>query len=107
MGDKPSADEVAALDRFEHYMTLTVDGRRVGPVRITGPHLDEVFADYARPGDVAALERAARTTAGAVPLGELTATAADQQGRVSAFLAQRAPAATADVRMSKHSDGYQ
>ncbi|MGP4009970.1 ATP/GTP-binding protein [Streptomyces sp. 4N124] len=106
-GDKPSTDEVAALDRFEHYITLTVDGRRVGPVRITGPHLDEVFADYARPGNVATLERAARTTAGAVPLDELTATAAAQQGRVSAFLAHHAPAATADVRLSKHTEGYQ
>ncbi len=95
------------LDRFEHYMTLTVDGRRIGPVRITGPHLDEVFADYARPGKVAALEHAARVTAGAVPLDELTATAAAQQARVVDFLTQRAPATTADVRLSQRTEGYQ
>ncbi|KMS74248.1 ATP/GTP-binding protein [Streptomyces viridochromogenes] len=106
-GDKPSPDEVAVLDRFEHYVSFTVGGRRVGPVRITGPHLDEVFADYARPRDVGALERAARVMAGAAPLDELTAAAASQQGRVGDFLAQRAPAATADVRLSKHTEGYQ
>jgi hypothetical protein len=106
-GDKPSADEVAALDRFEHYVSFTVGGRRVGPVRITGPHLDDVFAEYARPRKVGALERAARVTAGAAPLDELTATAAAQKGRVSNFLAQRAPAATADVRLSQHTEGYQ
>ncbi|MDQ0956068.1 hypothetical protein QFZ24_010077 [Streptomyces phaeochromogenes] len=106
-GDKPSADEVAALDRFQHYMSLTIAGRRIGPVRITGPHLDEEFADYARPGKVAALEHAARATAGALPLDELTATAAAQQARVGEFLAQRAPDATADARLSRNTGGYQ
>jgi hypothetical protein len=105
-GDTPSADEVAVLDRFEHYASFTVDGRRVGPVRITGPHLDEVFADYARPGKVGALERAARVTAGSAPLDELTARAAAQQGRVARFLAERAPATTALVSLSKTPKTY-
>ncbi|MFH8698812.1 ATP/GTP-binding protein [Streptomyces chartreusis] len=99
-GDKPSAGEVALLDRFEHYISLTVDGRRVGPVRLTGPHLDEVFADFARPDSVAALQRAARTMAGARPLNELSGTAAIQQGRISDFLAQHMPAATAEAGQS-------
>nr|WP_323874585.1 ATP/GTP-binding protein [Streptomyces sp. 3212.3] len=90
-GDTPSPAEVAALDRYEHYMTLTVHGRRIGPVQVTGPHLDDVFADYARPRDVARLEHTARTTAGAQPLDQLTERAATQLGRVSAFLAQHAP----------------
>ncbi|MDN3028625.1 ATP/GTP-binding protein [Streptomyces sp. S.PB5] len=106
-GDKPSADEVAVLDRFEHYISFTVGGRRIGPVRITGPHLDEVFDEYARPRQVPALERAARNTAGAAPLDQLTATAAAQQDRVAAFLAQRAPAATAHARQANHTEGYQ
>ena len=106
-GDKPSADEVAVLDRFEHYMSLTIAGRRIGPVRITGPHLDEEFADYARPGKVAALEHAARITAGALPLDDLTATAAAQQARVGEFLAQRAPDATAGARLSRNTGRYQ
>ncbi|MDX2916338.1 type IV secretory system conjugative DNA transfer family protein [Streptomyces griseiscabiei] len=106
-GDTPSPDEVAVLDRFEHYVSFTIGGRRVGPVRITGPHLDEVFAEYARPRKVGALERAARDTAGAAPLAELTATAAAQQGQVADFLAQRAPATTADVRLNRNPEGYQ
>jgi hypothetical protein len=100
-GDRPSPDVVASLDRFEHYMSLTVEGRRVGPVRITGPHLDEVFADLARPGQVAALERAARATAGAASLETLTDRAADQLARVSGFLAQHANATSSNVQLNK------
>ncbi|GHC33236.1 hypothetical protein GCM10010348_70230 [Streptomyces anthocyanicus] len=95
-GDEPGPDVVAALDRFDHYVSLTVRGRRVGPVKITGPHLDDVFAAYARPDNAAAFERAARTTAGTVPLDELTARARDQLGRVNAFLAQLTPTTTPD-----------
>ena len=91
-GDSPGPDVVAALDRFEHYMSLTVHGRRIGPVRVTGPHLDEVFADQARPRQAAALERSARTVAGAEPLERLTARAASQLSRVSEFLGGRSPA---------------
>ncbi|MFJ1839815.1 ATP/GTP-binding protein [Streptomyces sp. NPDC088175] len=104
-GDRPGPDVVASLDRFEHYMSLTVLGKRVGPVRITGPYLDEVFADYARPGKAAVLERAARAMSGAAPLDRLTARAAEQLGRVSGFLAQHSPATTPAVRLPKK--GYQ
>ncbi|MFI8193996.1 ATP/GTP-binding protein [Streptomyces sp. NPDC085946] len=94
-GDNPGPDVVAALDRYEHYMSLTVHGRRIGPVRITGPHLDEVFADQARPRQAAALERSARTVAGAAPLTQLTARAAGQLNRVDGFLTQHAATALA------------
>ncbi|MFF0794714.1 ATP/GTP-binding protein [Streptomyces spiralis] len=90
-GDSPTPAEVAALNRFEHYMTLTVHGRRLGPVKITGPHLDDVFATHARPHHAAALEHAARATAAATPLDQLTAQAADQLARVHAFLTQHTP----------------
>ncbi|TVZ84774.1 ATP/GTP-binding protein [Streptomyces sp. BK340] len=100
-GDTPSPDVVAGLDRFEHYMSLTVEGRRVGPVQITGPHLDEVFADYARPGQARALEHAARATAGAAPLHQLTDRAANQLTRVSDFLAQHSSAAKPAVHLQK------
>ena len=89
-GDNPSPDITSTLDRYEHYMTLTVHGRRIGPVRITGPHLDEVFADYARPHQTARLERSARTVAGTAPLEQLTARAVGQLNRVSALLIQLA-----------------
>lgn len=99
-GEQPSADQVAALDRYEHYMSLTVQGRRIGPVRITGPHLDQVFADHARPQQVLRLERAAHNLAQARPLDELIAAAAAQQARVSAFLTQHTPTA-APVSLTK------
>ncbi|NNN37577.1 ATP/GTP-binding protein, partial [Streptomyces sp. S3(2020)] len=95
-GEQPSADQVAALDRYEHYMSLTVHGRRVGPVRITGVHLDEVFADHARPRHVPALQHAAQDLAQARPLDDLLATAAAQHARVTAFLTAHAPATTPD-----------
>ncbi|MDQ1051872.1 ATP/GTP-binding protein [Streptomyces sp. V4I2] len=100
-GDRPGPDIVAALDRFEHYMSLTVRGRRVGPFRITGPHLDDVFAEYSRPRHAAALERSARAMAGAAPLDQLTALASDQLGRVRAFLTQQAPTTPPAVRLQK------
>ncbi|MFE4413242.1 ATP/GTP-binding protein [Streptomyces sp. NPDC056821] len=103
-GDDPGPDVVAALNRFEHYMSLTIAGRRVGPVKITGPHLDHVFADYARPHKAAALERSARARAGAAPLATLTARATDQLDRVKGFLAQHAPTPSA-IRLQKK--GYQ
>ena len=87
-GDSPSAEEVAFLDRFQHYALLTVGGRRIGPLRLTGPHLDDVFAQQARPADVGALEQAARATAQALPLAELTARSAGQLRRVKDFLDQ-------------------
>ncbi|WP_405576207.1 ATP/GTP-binding protein [Streptomyces sp. NBC_01092] len=89
--DTPGPDIVAALNRFEHYMSLTVNGRRIGPAQITGPHLDDVFADYARPGQVPALHRAAHATAEAAPLGQLIARAAGQHSRLLAFLTELAP----------------
>ncbi len=99
-GDRPAPDVVAALDRFEHYISLTVDGRRIGPVRITGPHLDDVFADYARPNRAGSLVRAAQTTAQATPLDELTDRAEHQLARVSNFLTEHASTA-APVRLKK------
>ncbi|GGQ97938.1 ATP/GTP-binding protein [Streptomyces asoensis] len=91
-GEHPSPAHVAALDRYEHYMSLTVHGRRVGPVQITGVHLDTVFAAYARPRQSTALLRSAQATAGTAPLDQLTARAADQLARVSRFLTQHTPA---------------
>ncbi|MFI6494313.1 ATP/GTP-binding protein [Streptomyces sp. NPDC050564] len=103
-GDNPSPDEVATVERFEHYVSMTVHGRRVGPVQLRGPHLDAVFAAQARPQKVDALEQAAHANAGALPLDQLTARAARQEGRVAAFLAEHAPAGTTSVHLSK---GYQ
>ncbi|MFF2217404.1 ATP/GTP-binding protein [Streptomyces antibioticus] len=102
-GDNPSPDRVATMERFEHFVSLNVDGRRVGPVQLRGPHLDEVFAAQARPKDVPALRRAAEANAQALPLDQQTERAAQQLDRVRAFLAQYAPA-TAAAQPSKDNE---
>ncbi|MFE4758392.1 ATP/GTP-binding protein [Streptomyces mirabilis] len=86
-GDRPSAAQVAGLDRFEHYATFTVGGRRVGPLLIRGTHLDDDFARWARYDEVNDLEQAADRMAGARPLSVLTQRAAAQLDRVKAFIA--------------------
>ncbi|MER6030677.1 ATP/GTP-binding protein [Streptomyces sp. NPDC001851] len=102
-GDDPSPDRVATMDRFEHYVSMNVHGRRIGPVLLRGPHLDTVFAAQARPREVPALEWAAQANAQAVPLDQLTDRAAKQLGRVAAFLAAHSPAGAA-VNLSKESE---
>ncbi|MEU3281412.1 ATP/GTP-binding protein [Streptomyces antibioticus] len=102
-GDNPSPDRVATMERFEHFVSLHVDGRRIGPIQLRGPHLDEVFAAQARPKDVPALRRAAEANAQALPLDQQTERAAQQLDRVRAFLAQHAPA-TAAAQPSKDNE---
>ncbi|MCX4740833.1 ATP/GTP-binding protein [Streptomyces antibioticus] len=102
-GDNPSPDRVATMDRFEHFVSMNVDGRRIGPIQLRGPHLDEVFAAQARPKDVPALRRAAEANAQALPLDQQTERAAQQLDRVRAFLAQHAPA-TAAAQPSKDNE---
>ncbi|MFJ3311100.1 hypothetical protein ACIPSA_50940 [Streptomyces sp. NPDC086549] len=58
-------------------------------------------ADYARPRQVAALERAALPLAGAEPLDQLTTRATGQLGRVNQLLAQLAPTTPPAVRLQK------
>ncbi|WP_435279762.1 ATP/GTP-binding protein [Streptomyces sp. 1222.5] len=100
-GDDPSPDRVATMERFEHFVSMNVHGRRVGPVQLRGPHLDAVFAAQARPRRVPALEQAALANAGALPLDQLTDRAADQLGRVAAFLAAHSPSGATPVPLSK------
>ncbi|WP_443044837.1 ATP/GTP-binding protein [Streptomyces sp. Go40/10] len=100
-GDNPSPDRVATMERFEHYVSMNVHGRRVGPVQLRGPHLDVVFAAQARPRQVPALEHAALANAGALPLNQLTDRAAQQIGRVAAFLAEHSTADGTTVALTK------
>ncbi|MGW7067082.1 ATP/GTP-binding protein [Streptomyces sp. NPDC054855] len=103
-GERPSPAQVASLDQYDHYSSFTIDGSLLGPVLIHGPHLDEVFAEKYLPGRVGALERAADHNAQALPLDQLTATAAAQLQRVRAFLRDHAPAATSAATLSKTRD---
>ncbi|MFJ8158472.1 ATP/GTP-binding protein [Streptomyces sp. NPDC094468] len=106
-GDDPSPDRVATMNRYEHYISMSVHGRRVGPVRLRGPYLDDVFAELARPQDVRALEREAQANARARPIDELTDHAAGQISRVSAFLVGRSPAGTARTRPQDRNQEYE
>ncbi|MDQ0994755.1 ATP/GTP-binding protein [Streptomyces sp. V3I7] len=87
-GEEPSPDQVATMERFEHYVSMNVRGRRIGPVQLRGPYLDAVFSGLARPKKVPALEQAAHANACALPLSQLTQRAAEQLGRATAFLAE-------------------
>ncbi|MEU8950949.1 ATP/GTP-binding protein [Streptomyces sp. NPDC048489] len=102
-GGNPSPERVATMERFSHYLSMTVRGRRVGPVKVRGPHLDTVFAAQARPKQVPALEEAALAAAGARPLTELTDHASAQIKNITGFLAAHSPTR---INLSKE-EGYQ
>jgi hypothetical protein len=90
-GGRVEAADAAELDRFEHWASFTVRGKRIGPVQIRGPLLEEVFPG--RAGDkkqTARLVSAARSNTGAVPLADLLEIAATQEGKVLAFAVSRA-----------------
>ncbi|MFD9411540.1 ATP/GTP-binding protein [Streptomyces sp. NPDC059989] len=86
--------DISALDRWQHYASFTISGTRIGPLRIRGPELNEVFRTLARPDRTDALQRAALRNAGARPLSELTALALAQEQTVSSFLIALTPPAT-------------
>ncbi|MEV5776608.1 ATP/GTP-binding protein [Streptomyces antimycoticus] len=92
-GDQVDPVEVTELERYHHYISLTVDGRRVGPLQMRGPELHETFRRLARPHDVPALNRAADDMAAARPIAELISVANDQKQQVLNFLTRSAPAA--------------
>ncbi|WP_338704321.1 ATP/GTP-binding protein (plasmid) [Streptomyces sp. Q6] len=101
-GERPSEDQVIALPLYEHYASFTVGGQRVGPVRISGVHLDDDFHDLARPTQVKTLHARAHRAAGGRPLPEAAASAAAQLNAVRALVASLTPHATVDM-----TKGYQ
>ncbi|MFE0764726.1 ATP/GTP-binding protein [Streptomyces smyrnaeus] len=60
--------ELMALDRYEHYISLTHHGKKVGPLRIRGPQPEDTFASLARPHHVVSLRQQADTNLGAAPV---------------------------------------
>ncbi|MCX4515933.1 ATP/GTP-binding protein [Streptomyces sp. NBC_01619] len=88
-GDQVNPDDAAELDRYHHWASFTVAGKRIGPLLIRGPELSEVFDDLARPGKVRALAKAAHTNTEAQPLAELTKVASNHEKTVRDFLAGR------------------
>ncbi|NEB78974.1 ATP/GTP-binding protein [Streptomyces sp. SID14478] len=96
-GERPSEDQVIALPLYEHYASFTVDGQRIGPVRISGIHLDDDFTHLARPQQVKTLNARAHRAAGGRPLPEAARAAATQLGAVRAFLTTLTPQASVDM----------
>ncbi|MFF3313378.1 ATP/GTP-binding protein [Streptomyces sp. NPDC002952] len=92
--NQPSPEEVGALERFHHYASFTVKGRRVGPLLLRGPNLDDVFAEKSRPKRVGQLNAAADENAQAQPLSKLLAIADTQMDRIQGFLGTRAAKAS-------------
>ncbi|MFE2326060.1 ATP/GTP-binding protein [Streptomyces sp. NPDC059385] len=93
-GTTVTPEDVAALDRWQHYASFTVAGTRIGPLHVRGPELDEVFRPLARPRWTDALQQAALSNAGARQLAELTALALAQEETVSSFLEGLTPRTT-------------
>ncbi|MDX2408785.1 ATP/GTP-binding protein [Streptomyces microflavus] len=85
-GDQVTPADAAELDRYHHWASFTVAGKRVGPLLVRGPDLDELFDDLARPGKVKALLSAAHRNTGARPLSELTTVADQHEDTVRTFL---------------------
>ncbi|MFC7934572.1 ATP/GTP-binding protein, partial [Streptomyces cinereoruber] len=85
-GDQVSPEDAAELDRYRHWASFTVAGRRVGPLLIRGPELGEVFRPLAKRDKVRALLRAAHTNTGAKPLVVLTEAATTHEKSVRGFL---------------------
>ncbi|MFD3938220.1 ATP/GTP-binding protein [Streptomyces sp. NPDC058611] len=92
-GSSVTPADAAGLERWWHYASFTVAGKRVGPLRIRGPELKEVFGRLAKPGRVAALRTAAHKNAGARSLSDLTAAALAQEEQVRAYLTGLTPPA--------------
>ncbi|MGP4001713.1 ATP/GTP-binding protein [Streptomyces sp. 8N706] len=90
-GDQVDPVAVSELKRFHHYATLTVDGKRIGPLPLRGPALEEVFDDLAEPEKVGALNHAANQRAQARPVAQLNQAARDQHKHVLAYLTADRP----------------
>ncbi|MEV7618434.1 ATP/GTP-binding protein, partial [Streptomyces sp. NPDC089799] len=67
-GGKVTVEDVAELDRWWHYASLTSAGKRIGPLLVRGPSLAEVFDDLAQPSRTKTLLHTAHTNTGARPL---------------------------------------
>ncbi|MFI0242581.1 ATP/GTP-binding protein [Streptomyces sp. NPDC016845] len=90
-GDDPSPEQVAALPRYQHYASFTIHGRRLHPVRLSGPHLDDDFRHLKRDRNVPTLLKQAHQAAGSRPLHEQAHHAATQFTRLTAVLTNQPP----------------
>ncbi|MGW8782378.1 ATP/GTP-binding protein [Streptomyces sp. NPDC055796] len=83
---KVTVADAAELERWWHYASFTIAGKRIGPLLVRGPALTEVFDHLARPRQTKALLRAAHNNSAARTLDDRTAQALAQTEQVRAFL---------------------
>ncbi|MFF3950528.1 hypothetical protein ACFYYN_37830 [Streptomyces sp. NPDC001902] len=95
-GEQVSPADAAELGRYQHFASFTVGGKRVGPLRIRGPELNDVFRDLYRPTKRGSLLNAAHDNTDAKPLSELTAVASTHEISVLAFLTGQPTGKSAD-----------
>ena len=82
---------VAELPRFSHYLSLTVGGERIGPLRIEGPQVKEVFRKLRTADRTADLARSSLGALGALPIAKRRAVAHRQDQVVLRFLTHGGP----------------
>ncbi|MFE0463736.1 ATP/GTP-binding protein [Kitasatospora sp. NPDC058965] len=80
-----SAGQIADLPRFSHYVQVTADGNRVGPLRARGVQVSELFGDYHRPELVGQMVEKADKQMGSRTLPELLDIANAQDAVVLEF----------------------
>ncbi|WP_433573714.1 ATP/GTP-binding protein [Streptomyces sp. CA-251247] len=85
-GEQVDPAEAAELDRYHHWASFTVRGKRIGPLLIRGPELHEVFASLALSGQRNALQGKALDNTRAETLEKLTSAAAGQEQIVREWL---------------------
>ncbi len=80
-----SPGQIADLPRFSHYVQVTAGGNRVGPLRVRGLQVSELFGKYHRPTLVPEMVEKADEQMGAKSLPELLAVADAQDAVVLEF----------------------
>ncbi|MEV7177832.1 type IV secretory system conjugative DNA transfer family protein [Kitasatospora sp. NPDC093679] len=78
-----SAARITELPRFHHYVQVTADGNRIGPLLVKGPQVSEVFTGYqAEPDKVAEMVAEADKALESKEVGYLRDQARAQDGAV-------------------------
>ncbi|MFD9124168.1 type IV secretory system conjugative DNA transfer family protein [Kitasatospora sp. NPDC059571] len=81
-----SAARIAELPRFHHYMQVTADGNRIGPLLVKGPQVSEAFKEHrAKPDQVARMIKRADRAMNAQELEHLLAVARGQDEKIQAL----------------------
>ncbi|GAA2803180.1 hypothetical protein GCM10010441_29900 [Kitasatospora paracochleata] len=80
-----SPGQIADLPRYWHYVQVTADGNRVGPLRVRGAQVSELFGTYHRPKLVGQMVEKADEQMGSRTLPELLAVADVQDAVVLEF----------------------